>query len=291
MNAPHGRVTHVDANLSTRIGGVQLVRNFWDAPIDSSGAAHHHHLELSMMPRVGEPKGCFPHHWAPSRFEPIGEIFLLPAAQMFHARSDCRQQRSVICRLDPLAVDEWFDGELQWTERRLRGSLDISNLRLRHLLLGIVDELRCPSFASEAMVELMTAQAVIELSRHLHGMDSGRPAGSLAPWRLRLIDERIAQDPATPSLSELAQLCSISVRHLTRAFRASRGRSIGDYLEEQRIEHSKRMLASGQSVKAVAYTMGFTAPSNFAAAFRRATGESPRQYQQLAARTRPALAH
>jgi AraC family transcriptional regulator len=289
MSTSHGRSTLVDAELACRIGHVQLVRNYWDEPINSRNTTgfQHHHLELSLLPRSGEPQGCFPDHWGPNRFEPMGDLFIVPAAQMFHARSRCRQQNSVICRLEVAAVDEWFDGKLNWTDRRLRSGLDITSSRVRGLLTAIADELRRPGFASTSMIELMTAQAAIELSRHLIGTEASKPAGGLAQWRLHLIDERIADDrSAPPSLSELAQLCGVSVRHLTRAFRASRGRSIGHFLEEHRIEQSKQLLAAGSSVKAVAYTMGFTAPSNFAAAFRRATGESPRQYQEQAARAR-----
>jgi AraC family transcriptional regulator len=283
VNAQAVRTMKVEADMALHIGRVQFVRNVWDAPIDSRGAADQHHLELTLLPHSGEPKGCFPGLWGPHRFERMGEIFLLPAALMFHARSECRKQNSVVCSFDPPAVDEWFEGELRWTDGRLRGGLDIDNGRIRSLLCGIAGELRSPGFASAAMVELMAAQSAIELSRHLMRMEPGSARGGLSPWRLRLIDERIAGDLAPPSLSELAQLCGVSVRHLTRAFRASRGRSIGDCLAEHRIEQSKRLLASGRSVKAVAYTLGFTAPSNFAAAFRRATGESPRQYRATAA--------
>ncbi|HEY9544787.1 MAG TPA: helix-turn-helix transcriptional regulator [Solimonas sp.] len=278
------RNTRVDAEMALRVGRVQLVRNVWHAPIDQQGAADDHHLELSLLPNTGEPRGCFPDLWGPQRFEPIGEIFLLPAAQMFHARSQCRQQHSLICRFDPRAVDEWFDGELRWTDGRLRGGLNIVSRRIRMVLSGIAEELRQPGFASNAMVDLMAAQAAIELSRHLLGLGDGVAVGGLAVWQLRRIDERIAGDPLPPSLNELAQLCGISPRHLTRAFRASRGCSIGEHLAAHRIEQSRQMLAAGSGVKAVAYTLGFTAPSNFAAAFRRATGESPRQYQQRSAR-------
>lgn len=290
MNAESGRTTQIDADLAMRVGRAQLVRNRWEAPIDHRGAADHHHLELSLLPRSGEPQGCFPDCWGPQRFEPMGELFLLPADQLFHARSECRQQVSVICRFDPCAVDEWFEGELRWTERRLRGGLDITSERVRRLLSDIADELRTPGFASATMVELLAAQAAIELSRHLIGVEAGRVAGGLAGWQLRRIEQRIADDPSPPSLAELAELCCVSSRHLTRAFRVSRGCSIGHYLETHRIEQSKCLLAAGQSVKAVAYTMGFTAPSNFAAAFRRASGESPRQYQQRVQGMRPASA-
>jgi AraC family transcriptional regulator len=261
------------------------VRNRWDAPIDQCGAADHHHLELSLLPRSGEPRGCFPDHWGPHRFEPIGDIFLLPAAQRFHARSQCRQQASLMCHFDPVAVDEWFAGGATWNGRRLRSGLDIGSGRVRQLMSAIADELRSPGFASETMVELLAAQTMIELSRHLLGHEPAR-SGGLAHWRLRRIDARLADEPAPPSLHELAELCGVSVRQLTRAFRVSRGCSIGEYLAAHRIDRAKQMLVAGDSVKAVAYTMGFTAPSNFAAAFRRATGVSPRQYQQRALRRR-----
>lgn len=285
MSMPVERETKVDAEMALRVGRVQLVRNVWRAPIDRQGTADDHHLELSLLPNTGEPQGCFPDLWGPRRFEPIGEIFLLPAAQMFHARSQCRQQHSLICRYDPHAVDEWFAGELRWTDSRLRGGLNIASRRVRALLSGMAEELRQPGFASSAMLDLMAAQAAIELSRHLLGMELRGATGGLASWQLRRIDERIAGDLLPPSLNELAQLCGISPRHLTRAFRVSRGCSIGEHLAAHRIDHSQRMLAAGSCVKAVAYTLGFTAPSNFAAAFCRATGESPRQYQQRSAST------
>jgi AraC family transcriptional regulator len=84
-------------------------------------------------------------------------------------------------------------------------------------------------------------------------------------------------------------LCNLSVRHLTRGFRISRGRSIGSFLAENCVENAKRLLASGAQIKEVAYSLGFSAPSNFAAAFRRATGESPRQYRQRVAPMRLSL--
>jgi AraC family transcriptional regulator len=74
------------------------------------------------------------------------------------------------------------------------------------------------------------------------------------------------------------------VRQLTRGFRASRGFSIGSHIAASRVEYAKQLLKSDRCVKTVAYAMGFTAPSNFSAAFRRATGQTPRQYRQAATR-------
>jgi AraC family transcriptional regulator len=106
----------------------------------------------------------------------------------------------------------------------------------------------------------------------------------LSPWRLRLIEERLVGETAPPSVAELAALCNISVRHLTRAFRVSRGRSIGNYVLEHRMTHAKKLIETGMNIKSVAQAMDFTASSNFTAAFRRATGETPRDYKQRVSR-------
>ena len=59
---------------------------------------------------------------------------------------------------------------------------------------------------------------------------------------------------------------------------------------ERRMEYAKQQLANGECVKSIAYSMGFAAPSNFSAAFRRATGETPRDYRaRLACGAREAL--
>ena len=279
MEASVGMAQKIEAQVPVGIGQVQLIRNVWSEPIDKLASAHEHRLELALLPRSNISKGCFPDDWGPHRFEPIGELFFLPADHRVHALSDCRQQISIVCTFDPEAVAAWF-GELQWTDCRLRGSLDIANSNIRSLLFRIREEVRTPGFASETMVELLAGQIAVELSRYLTGIDEVRSIGGLSGWRLRRIEERLKDDGAPPSLAELAELCNLSVRHLTRAFRASRGRSIGSYVAEHRMDRAKRLLTTGMCIKSVAYATGFTAPSNFAAAFLRATGETPRQYRQ-----------
>lgn len=269
----------IEAERAIEFGSLQIVRKQWDRPIDVSASGDSHHLELSLLPRSETAAGCFVEDWGPDRFEPIGAVFLIPADKVVRARSNCRHQNSIVCHLNPDAVERWFEKKIEWTDGRLRGALDITNLRVRNLLFRMGEEVRQPGFASDNMIELMAAEAVIELSRYFTGIEE-RLSGGLAAWRLRLIDERLTDDYAAPSLTELADLCNISVRQLTRSFRVSRGRSIGKYIAEHRIDHAKQMLASGMSVKAVAYTTGYSAPSNFTAAFVRATGETPRDYQQ-----------
>ena len=273
---------HIDAELALNVGVVQLVRKFWNEPIDVCGSSNTHHVELALLPNSDTACGCFPDLWGPHRFERIGEVFLLPAQYVVHAKSDCRQQNSIICTFEPCAVAAWLDGELEWTESRLQGALNISSPNVRNLLFKIGEEIRNPGFASGTLVELMAAQVAIELARHLSHIEERRRRTGLSTWCLKRIDERLEDTAVAPTLAELAALCNMSVRHLTRAFRLSRGRSVGSYIAEHRIDHAKRLLAQGLRVKSVAHAAGFTAASNFAAAFYRATGETPRQYRQRA---------
>jgi AraC family transcriptional regulator len=148
------------------------------------------------------------------------------------------------------------------------------------LLLRLEEETRHPGFASEALAELIAGQLVIELAQYYNSLHDRPSACGLAPWRLQLIEERIMDLGEAPTLAELAAICNLSVRQLTRAFRASRGRSIGDYIAECRMEKARALLERGESVKAVSYSMGFASPAAFGYAFRRTTGEPPGVYQK-----------
>ena len=96
---------------------------------------------------------------------------------------------------------------------------------------------------------------------------------------MRLIDERLSEQRKAPALSELASLCKLSIRQLTRGFKASRGLSIGDYMASRRMDYAKRMLSGEDSMKSIAYTLGFATPAAFSCAFRRATGVKPSEFR------------
>ncbi len=280
----------VEAHRELPLGFARVVREQWQAPIDVCGAPPHHHLQLTLLAPPPSSRACYPDIWGPERFEPFGNIFLLPAHQRVHSVSDCRTQTSIVCALQPERMARWLDrDDLQWDERHLQQLLRIDNPRIRDLMLQLAEEIRAPGFAADALLELLAGQIVIELVRHVQGLDVLDIRGGLAPWRLRLIDERLAEPGPPPTLAELAELCGLSVRHLSRAFRISRGTSLGTRIAERRIEQARQLLATGMSVKAVAYTLGFSAPSNFTAAFVRATGYTPRDFRNRQSRPLPGI--
>jgi AraC family transcriptional regulator len=244
-------------------------------------------LEVCLQPRPHNTRACYLDHWTAHRFERMGNVYLLPPGETIKTRTDGgRSHASILCHLRPEPMRTWFDGDLQWTDRRLQASLDIADPHIRGLLLKLAEEVRHPGFASEMLVELIAVQLAIELGRYFARFDKVPVTGTLSPWRLQLIDERLREVDELPTLDELAGLCKLSVRQLTRGFRRSRGCSIGDYVVKSRIDRAKRLLAGDQSVKAIGFSLGFTSPSGFCFAFRRATGMTPGEFRAAGAALR-----
>ncbi|MET0371885.1 MAG: AraC family transcriptional regulator [Sphingobium sp.] len=275
----------IDAELRASLATVQLVRFHWDEPADGMvDEVDDYVLDLCLTPRPRDARARFCDDWPATRFEQLGGIFLVPAGHALHARSEGGDQASIICRMRSDAIARWFDGGLDWNDRRLQASLDIASPQVRGLLLRLAQEARHPGLASDTMSELIAAQLTLELARYCGDITDLPSSGGLAPWRLRLIDDRLTEESVPPTLDELATLCGLSVRQLTRGFRASRGLSIGTHIEQVRIGQARRLLGGPGGIKGIAHQLGFASPSGFAYAFRRATGETPREFRQRLSR-------
>ncbi len=289
--APNSRgVMTVDAELSVPTATVQVVRFDIANPGENSVCRDFYWLDLAVTPR-NNARACFKNHWAPHRFEPLGRVFMAPPDEIMRVRGDSGSQVSILCLLQRDMFQRWLGHDFEWTGRRLEATLSVPSEEVQNLLLRLGQEARNPGFASHAYSEAMAVQIAIELNRYYLSLDKECASGGLAGWRLRMIDERLREVRSPPTLSELASLCGLSIRQLTRGFRASRECSIGDYIARTRIDNAKRLLASGESVKAIAYSMGFGSPSGFCYAFRRATGHTPRQYRMQLTASSGTLPH
>lgn len=281
MGHPAEYLVTVEAELRAPVATAQVVHFLSAQPADNVMRKEDvYRLDLCLSPRPRNARACYSDHWNPHRFERIGNVFLVPPGEAMRIRSDdsCRQS-SVLCHINPDPMSKWLDADLEWSDPRLAASLDIRDANMRSLLLRLGEEARNPGFASEMLVELIAAQLSIELSRYYRSLNTSSSNSGLAVWRLRLIEERLQEVREAPTLTELAELCRLSVRQLTRGFRASRGCSIGDYVASSRVEHAKRLLVSEESIKSIAYSLGFSTPSSFCFAFRRATGQTPREFR------------
>ena len=278
----------LEAQATTALGQIELSHRVWDRDIDVTGGDETAHLlQLMLLPAPRDSRGSFVDRWGAQRFEHIGQMFLVPAGQIVHAKTGfLHRERTISCRFRPDSITDWFDGEFEWTDSRLQAAFDLGNPSIRSQVLRLGRELMQPGFASAALIELIMAGLAIEIARHCYGITEAKASGGLSPWRLKLIDERLIAGPS-PSLAELARLCDLSVRQLTRAFRASRGGSLGNHIVNSRIDLAKRLLLSDDRLTLVSGALGFKSPSNFRTAFLRATGETPQDYRRRAGHAVP----
>ena len=83
------------------------------------------------------------------------------------------------------------------------------------------------------------------------------------------------------SIDSLANELGVSTSYLRREFLAAYGSAPIQYLKALRIQNAKRLLALGDvTVAKIATICGYTSTSYFIQDFHKATGESPRRYQQ-----------
>ena len=240
-------------------------------------ASDHALLDLCVTPRPVNVRGAF----APHRFERLGDIVFVPPGCPLQVRWDgAEAQHSIRCELRGRLARHRFGERMEWTAPRLDAALDVASQTVRLLLRRLAEEARTPQRDSKLLVGAIATQLTIELCRYFEEIIEETAHGGLSPWRLRVIDERLERSSVPPSLEELAALCSVSVRQLTRGFLGSRGCTVGQYVHHHRLETVKRLLATHESIKQVADAVGFASTSSLAHAFRRATGLTPRQYQQ-----------
>lgn len=93
----------------------------------------------------------------------------------------------------------------------------------------------------------------------------------------RRLQERLTNPPA---LTELIRELGVSERKLTELFRQRLGMTVFDYFAELRLETARHLLAGSKlRIQVIADRIGYNNAGDFARAFRRRYGSSPREYR------------
>ena len=131
--------------------------------------------------------------------------------------------------------------------------------RLFLLLAGLMEKL-FPEPGSEEHLQMQAAEA------------RGR---EIVGWVAKYVEENLGRDIR---LAQVAREAHLSTRHLHRLFIKHVGKSLHDYLLEQRLEKARQMLLDqGRKafVKEIAFSCGFSSLAYFSNSFRKAYGVAP----------------
>ena len=93
---------------------------------------------------------------------------------------------------------------------------------------------------------------------------------------LQYINENLSKDL---SLEKVADFVSVSRIHFHNTFKSSTGKTLHEYVEEQRIRKAVNLLITTScTLTEIAFECGFSSQSYFSFVFKRRMGTTPREY-------------
>ncbi len=268
---------------------IQLATHWSSAPGDLQLCERIHTIALQRQMHLTPSLGRFEVPGASPDFDAIGRVMLVPAETPLSIRAAASPTRTVRCCFRPQHLEALLGERVVIEPERLHRCLNLHIPRVRDLLVRIGDELEAPGFAHELQIEAVGYELISEVVRHIRQAPrySAFARGGLSDHVFGRIMQRIVEDPCAPSLSELAKLAGLSVRHLTRAFAERTGSSVHAFVERRRFDRAAQLLRETDiPVAEISRQLGFRSPAYFATAFKRNAGAAPADYRK---RTRARL--
>lgn len=169
-----------------------------------------------------------------------------------------------------------------------------ARIHLQLVLKELEDEYRGDSAGAPQRLRVILLEALLALLRYSHHQNSPDPKARrvLAQLRRRELMARVREYlerhcAETLGLEQLALHFDVSPFHLCRGFSQEYGVALFEMIALIRIQRAKALLREGAlSTKEVARRTGFSNGNYFAKVFRRATGQSPSEFQLSASRKR-----
>lgn len=216
-------------------------------------------------------------------FRELGRIVTMPANIPMEVKGKGGRICAIRCCFAPELLTRISGRDHFGTRSELDACADVRSRAVRTMLEALGRELENPGFASGAYVEAIGHGLVVELARYLHETPApARATSGLSKHQMTMVTDYIHASHQAPTLMQVADLLGFSSRHVNRIFRRSTGKTLHRYIEDVRFDRACAMLSQGDLlVKEVAFELGFSCSSNFAAAFRRRAGMAPQHYSRL----------
>lgn len=149
--------------------------------------------------------------------------------------------------------------------------------RFEKNLRKIYTQFRDAAPVREAMLNNYIVNLLTELLVGREGTTSGAQSAGIIEDSVAYINDHLAQEL---SLEDLAAQAALSPFYFSRLFKRETGFSPHRYILTARISNAKFLLQStGDSVKRICFTVGFTSESSFCTAFKKETGLTPSEYR------------
>ena len=192
----------------------------------------------------------------------------------------------ILLRLQPTMLERVAAVVAGGGRPRIAPRVGVADPLAAQMLDDVLRELRKGAGQDRAHVEALARGLSAHLVRHYTTapQTSECQADGMADYVLNAAVEFIEESLERElSPAHVAHAAGLSPSRFARAFKAAKGKTVGRYVDERRVERAKPLLAGGElSPEEVARRVGFASARRFAAVFRSLTGVSPRLYAQQA---------
>lgn len=155
-----------------------------------------------------------------------------------------------------------------------------NSYRFEKNLRRIYTQFRDAAPVREAMLNNYIVNLLTELLVSREAVNPGAQSAGIIEDSIAYINDHLTQEL---SLEELAAQAALSPFYFSRLFKRETGFSPHQYILATRISNAKFLLQStGDSVKTICFTVGFSSESSFCTAFKKETGVTPSEYRARA---------
>lgn len=139
-------------------------------------------------------------------------------------------------------------------------------------------------YSDRVMLQSLILKLIYLLYNKANVLESQRQSKANNSETIKSVISYIKENlTADLSLERMAQYSSFSPIHFHNCFKASTGKTLREYVEEQRLKKAVNLLISTDlNLSKIAYECGFSSQSYFSYAFKKRMGTTPRAYAKKA---------